>query len=293
MGRGREAEPRSKCVPRQSLGTRGLCYYLYQKESSPCCVPGKRHYGAGWSLRPWSCWGAALLLPVAAAGQDWCGKSTELITTGQRVFTCGHSFHVWVPAIVADLCNKANIPDHKQIGVSSIGGSRVIQHWNIAEEKNTAKKALESGKVDVLTLSPIFLPDPGIGDFARLALQALQGHPDSRPAHLAACGHLRAHDEAAQDRGSQRDHRRGAAETACGVFQGNGRAHSRAEQEGGQDGAVRGAGRGRPIIRAREKIIAGKAPGLKSQEDLFSDELGHGKPALMALVGYCNLAIRN
>ena len=41
----------------------------------------------------------------------------------------------------------------------------------------------------------------------------------------------------------------------------------------------------------REKIVAGKAPGLKKQADLFSDALGHGRPPLMALVGYCNYAV--
>ncbi len=45
------------------------------------------------------------------------------------------------------------------------------------------------------------------------------------------------------------------------------------------------------VIALREKIIAGQAPGLKTQEDLFSDPLGHGKPPLMALVGYCNYAV--
>ena len=45
------------------------------------------------------------------------------------------------------------------------------------------------------------------------------------------------------------------------------------------------------VIGLREKIIAGKAPGLKSQEDLFTDELGHGKPPLQALVAYCNYAV--
>ena len=44
------------------------------------------------------------------------------------------------------------------------------------------------------------------------------------------------------------------------------------------------------VIALREKIIAGQAPGLKVQEDLFTDALGHGKPPLMALVGYCNYA---
>ena len=105
---------------------------------------------------------SVLLLGAAAA---------EPITQGQRVFTCGHSFHVWVPGIVTDLCQKAGIPDHVQVGVSSIGGSRVIQHWNIPDEKNKAKEALKTGKVDVLTLSPIFLPDAGIENFTKLALE--------------------------------------------------------------------------------------------------------------------------
>jgi hypothetical protein len=38
-------------------------------------------------------------------------------------------------------------------------------------------------------------------------------------------------------------------------------------------------------------IIAGQAPGLKEQDDLFTDALGHGKPPLMALVGYCDFAV--
>ena len=98
-------------------------------------------------------------------------KSTEPITKGLRVFTCGHSFHVWVPGIITDLCKKAGINDHVQVGLSSIGGSRVIQHWDIAPEKNKAKEELKTGKVDVLTLSPIFLPDAGIENFTKLALE--------------------------------------------------------------------------------------------------------------------------
>src|SRR5208283_4402322 len=58
-----------------------------------------------------------------------------------------------------------------QVGLSSIGGSQVIQHWNIPEAQNKAKEALKTGKVDVLTLSPIFLPDPGIENFTKLALE--------------------------------------------------------------------------------------------------------------------------
>ena len=76
-----------------------------------------------------------------------------------------------MPGIVADLCKKAEIPDHVQVGISSIGGSRTIQHWAIPDDKNKAKEALKTGKVDVLTLSPIFLPDEGIENFTTLALE--------------------------------------------------------------------------------------------------------------------------
>src|SRR5436305_737157 len=115
---------------------------------------------------------AALLPPAPAAGGEKKPEGrAEPITKGQRVFTCGHSFHVWVPDILTDLAKKAEIPGHTKVGLSSIGGSRVIQHWNIPDEKNKAKEALKSGKVDVLTLAPIFFPDDGIANFTMLALE--------------------------------------------------------------------------------------------------------------------------
>src|SRR5436190_15891065 len=115
----------------------------------------------------------ATLVPVRpAAAEDKKGdKPADPITKGQRVYTCGHSFHVWVPGIVADLAKKAEIPDHVQVGLSSIGGSKVIQHWNVADDKFKSKEALTSGKVDVLTLSPIYFPDAGIENFTKLALE--------------------------------------------------------------------------------------------------------------------------
>ena len=69
-------------------------------------------------------WGALpllMILLVTAARADE-PKLAPAITKGQRVFTCGHSFHVWVPGIVADLCKKAEIAGHSQAGLSSIGG---------------------------------------------------------------------------------------------------------------------------------------------------------------------------
>ena len=92
------------------------------------------------------------------------------IAQGQRVFTCGHSFHVFSYQQVNEIAKAAGL-DHQLAGLSSIGGSMVKKHWEVPDEKNTAKAALTAGKVDVLTLSPIWLPDEGIENFAKLGVE--------------------------------------------------------------------------------------------------------------------------
>jgi hypothetical protein len=230
-----------------------------------------------------------LFAGAAAAQTKDAPKLAEPITQGQRVFTCGHSFHDWVPAIVTDLANKAKIPDHKQIGISSIGGSRTIQHWNIPEEKNTAKAALKSGKVDVLTLSPIFLPDEGLANFTNLAVENNKNiRIIVQPIWLRWDIY-----EPTTKRPAKVDHN---------AISGEELRKRHAEHFAKMDAHIRelNAKLGRTVlyiapapqavIALREKIIAGQAPGLKSQTDLFTDELGHGKAPLQALVGYCNYA---
>jgi hypothetical protein len=234
----------------------------------------------------------AALLPVAQAdAQDKKNdKLAEPITKGQRVFTCGHSFHVWVPDIVADLCKKAEIPDHVQIGVSSIGGSRVIQHWDIPDDKNKAKEALKTGKVDVLTLSPIFLPDPGIENFTKLALEQ---NKDTRilvqPIWLRWDIY-----EPTTKRPDKVDHNAITGEELRKrheVYFQSMDEHIRELNKKQAKTVLFVVPAPQAVIALREKIIAGEAPGLKTQEDLFTDPLGHGKPPLQALVGYCNYAV--
>ena len=53
----------------------------------------------------------AWFLAIAA----WCmlaaasGGQVEPITKGQRVFTCGHSFHYWISEILPDVARSAGI----------------------------------------------------------------------------------------------------------------------------------------------------------------------------------------
>jgi len=235
--------------------------------------------------------GAALLSFAQSAAQDKkSDKLAEPITKGQRVFTCSHSFHAFVPNILADLASKAEIKGHMQVGQSSIGGSQIIQHWNVADEKNKAKESLKTGKVDVLTLSPIFLPDPGIENFTKLALEY---NKDIRivvqPIWLRADIY-----EPTTPRPKTVDHN---------AITGEELRKRHAPYFKSMDEHIRELNTKlgktvlfevpvpQAVIALREKIIAGQAPGLKSQEDLFTDATGHGKPPLTVLVSYCNYAV--
>src|ERR1700759_2056805 len=48
---------------------------------------------------------------------------------------------------------------------------------------------------------------------------------------------------------------------------------------------------GQAAVALREKIVAGQAPGLKAQWDLFSDTWGHPSAPLQVLDGYCHFAV--
>ena len=131
-------------------------------------------------------------LTAASLASSTIPATAAPITDGLRVFTCGHSFHVWMVKMLADLAEKAGIKNHRVAGVSSIGGSRVIQHWDVLDEKNDAKKSLAKGEVDVLTLSPIWLPDSGIENFTRLAIEIGQHHPGASLDQRAGRGRAQA-----------------------------------------------------------------------------------------------------
>ncbi len=233
---------------------------------------------------------AALASTPTRADDKKSDKLAEPITQGQRVFTCGHSFHVFVPGILADIAKKADIKDHVQVGMSSIGGSRVIQHWDVPEEKNKAKEALKTGKIDVLTLSPIFLPDAGIENFTKLALEH---NKDIRivvqPIWLRWDIY-----EPTTKRPEKVDHDAITAEELR-------KRHEPYFKE--MDEHIRELNKkqgktvlyvvpvAQAVIALREKIIAGQTPGLKKQADLFTDPLGHGTAPLQLLVAYCNYAV--
>jgi hypothetical protein len=235
---------------------------------------------------------AGVLAEEPAAGSASSASAVKPIDKGLRVFSAGHSFHMFVPNLLRELAQAASIDGHAQAGTQSLGGSRVIQHWDLPEERNKARAALAAGNVDVLTLSPIYLPDEGIENFARLALEH---NPHVRitiqefwlPYDVYQTDYQKRRPQAV-DRNSR------TAEQLRSL-------HAEYFRSMDQHLAALNSKLGRPVlsvvpagqavIALREKIIAGEAPGLKSQDELFRDAIGHATPPLQALVGYCHYAV--
>jgi hypothetical protein len=218
---------------------------------------------------------------------------TGPINTGLRVFTCGHSFHLHVPKLLPEIVATAGIQGHTTVGVSAIGGSPAYKHWDVPDAQNKAKAALIAGNVDVLTLSCMAQPDRGIDQFAqlgyahnpniRVTVQEIWLPEDSWPFDYSK--HLYKSPEDFNN-------------ADLNVVKKEYAAYSKVMDDyvtnvntklGKQvvflvpDGAAE--------IALREKIVAGQAPGLTKQSDLFGDWWGHPKLPLQLLTTYCHYAV--
>ena len=160
------------------------------------------------------------------------------------------------------------------------------------EPKNKLKPALRSGAVDVLSLSPIYLPDDGIGKFAALGVEH---NPDIRvlvqefwipyddPTVLKA---------GAGPKEVNRDSRTmDELRVMHAAYFQSMDDHIRALNGKLGRRAVFIVPVGQAVMALRGKIISGEAPGLKKQGDLFTDGLGHARPPLKALATYCHFAV--
>ncbi len=209
---------------------------------------------------------------------------------GTRLFVCSHSFMIYTAGMLPALAKSAGVA-HLSAGQQMIGGSQVIQHWNVPDDQNQAKKALKEGIVDVLTLSPhLLMPDEGIDNFTKLGLEK---NPNLR-VYVQASWAPR--DGRADDfNNAMRD-----AVTAEQVRQ-----MKQAHYEGWQkrlEEQVKtlNTSLGKEVVHIipastavyalREHIAEGKAPGLSKQTQLFRDDLGHPTDVMALLVSYCHFA---
>jgi len=225
----------------------------------------------------------ALISPLA--------RADDAPPKGLRVFHTGHSFHFFLPPIIADMAKGGSVKDHVNAGLSAIGGSRVIQHWDVVEEKNKAKQLLKAGQVDVLTLAPIHLPDEGIEKFAQFALEH---NPNIRVTVQESWMPFDMFDPTFKVRPAKVDHNAAKIADLRDI-------HAKAVKTYDDHIAELNKKFGKRVLFAvpvgpavvalREKIVEGKAPGLKQQTDLFTDAIGHAKPPLMVLNAYCHYAV--
>ena len=210
---------------------------------------------------------------------------------GTRVFVCAHSYMIFTAGMLPAVSKSADIP-YLNAGEQMIGGSQVIQHWNLPDEKNEAKKALRKGIVDVLMLSPsLLLPDEGIGNFTKLGLET---NPKLRV--LVQSSWVPWDGKAgARFKSEMRD-----AVTVEELHEMRDTHHSgwlgKLEDQVsalnasvGKD-AVHIVPVSAAVYALRERVAEGKAPGVGKQSELFKDDHGHPAPPLALLVTYCHFA---
>jgi hypothetical protein len=213
------------------------------------------------------------------------------ITTGQRVATCGHSFHVFTYKQVEQIAVSAGLK-HQLVGISSIGGSTVQKHWDVPEEKSAVKQVLKAGGADLLTLSPIWLPDEAIEQFVKLGIEhnpalriTVQEYwmPNDEYEPVYPLQTRKKVDHNATDPTKLRDATQRYAKDIEDYVKG-------INQRLGKD-AVLIVPVGMAAVTLREKIVKGEAPGLKQQSELFRDNWGHAQLPLQLLSSYCHYAV--
>ncbi len=241
---------------------------------SPC---SRRHF-----LRTLASASALLM----AAG----GSRADAPPAGLRVFYTGHSFHMFVPPRVDQLANSADTMGHRTVGAQGIGGSRVIQHWDLADDKNRAKPALESGKIDVFTMAAhLQVPDPGIDHFVELGLKH---NPKLRL--LVQASWMPFDLTSPQDRitdNAERDETDlDALQTATDGWREKLEAQADGLNEQFMTKSVFIVPVGDAVVALRRKVKAGEFPGVAKQSGLFRDPIGHGLGQIQALAACCNFA---
>lgn len=229
----------------------------------------------------------AFLFLIAVAAMP--ARAQQPVPEGQRVFVCAHSFMIFTAKLLPPMAEAAKIK-HVNAGQQMIGGSRTIQHWNLPHEKNSAKKALREGTVDVFLCSPhLQIPDEGIDHFAKLGLEKnpklrvlVQASWIPQDGVLKGFKNARRNDATLDTlkalRGLQKNYAKKLDDQVAAL-----------NKELGKE-AVSIVPVWDAVITLREKIVEGKAPGFTKQTDLFTDDLGHAAPALALLVTYCHFA---
>jgi hypothetical protein len=232
-----------------------------------------------------------LTLPCVIA-VAFIGRSVPAqdVLAGQRVFYTGHSFHMFVPQRVEQLAASAGIFGHRTVGRQGIGGSRVIQHWELSGGQNQARTALTGGQVDVFTMAAhLEIPDQGIENFVDLGLL---NNPKLR---LLVQASWLPFDATSPERRIRDNSEREATDlvilqTATDTWRRKLEAQVDDLNTRRRKESVFIVPVGDAVNTLRRQVKAGEFPGVTKQAELFRDPIGHGLGHIQALAAYCNFA---
>lgn len=234
------------------------------------------------------------LTATAARGQATRPSAADAPPAGQRVFVAGHSFHVPIAPILAQIAKSAGIKSHEAVGQQFIGGSTVTQHWNLPDSKDKARKAIKAGTVDVLTLSPhLLIPDDAIDKYTALLLEhSPTGRVTIQCSWMPKDGKLI----------DLSFHNVNRDQTDLVELDKIGQAYLtklRAQATAINDRYEKTANHqvaflvpvADAIGHLRAKVAKGEVPGVAKQAALFRDDLGHGTEVIYVLNAYCHYAV--
>jgi len=227
--------------------------------------------------------------------------SEKAAPKGYKVQYVGHSFHVFVPTVMASLAKEAGISAHQSLGMDMLPASYPCQHWN--KNPNTVKNVLNAGKADVLTLATRELaPDECVSKFAKLAFK---GNKNIRvmvqETWLPVSSDPNEKCTPARVGPGERDARINKCSNRDGTtVQGNEKTRAgwelpvRNKLRAQLQGLNKEFGRNVTslvttwdgIISLRNAVLKGQVPGVKKQTSLFLDGLGHPTTPLKNFVGY-------
>lgn len=203
---------------------------------------------------------------------------------GYRVYYTGHSFAGGPPAWLGVLAQQAKIAGYENLGRQALGASRVIDHWNLAEQRNQAKAAIIRSDLDVLTLSPnMQIPDEGIDRFVDFALLH---RPNIR---ILVQGSWMTWDGLGKDgiENAERD-TRPVAEIRERTLRHMNEIRAQLRTTNARVGreVCHLVPVGTAVVRLRELLAEGMLPGFEKPSQLFNDDIGHGSPAILHLGTY-------
>jgi hypothetical protein len=197
----------------------------------------------------------------------------------------------YVPAPLGGMAEAAKIKDHKLVDIQRIGASKTLQHWNLPDDKNTAKQELKKGDVDLFVMSPIQFPDEGIDNFIKLGLEK---NPDMRFIVQISWGGWDIDNQDFPKGANNKVDRNKTPEQLKKLYERNIKA---AEDQA--DAINKKAGKkilflvpsAQAVVTLRTKISNKEMPGLTSQAELFRDPISHPTPPLETVNTYLHYAV--